>query len=154
MARKEKKKRDPGRYEFTMSPHVGHGRTQFNFPVSRDTTRNRFFVASSPRRKALSGLGFSLPSRQLLHPSTRIYTKLLSLSRPNTCLGRLFPCVHSPFPWELELVFHGFRTRSSPGSVRTLRSVHVPPISQFLFYFTEEHVHVPKLVCKATTLHL
>lgn len=124
-------------------------------------------------RATRQGIGFSLPALpdgrlcpgwvlvsqagRLLHPSTRIYTKLLSLltlSRPNTCLGRLFPCVHSPFPWELELVFHGFRTRSSPGSVRTLRSVHVPPISQFLFYFTEEHVHVPKLVCKATTLHL
>lgn len=144
--KKKEKKRDPGRYEFTMSPHVGHGRTQFNFPVSRDTTRNRFFVASSPRRKALSGLGFSLPSRQAPTPFYRNIHK--------TSQSRVRTPVLADFSRAYIVLFHGFRTRSSPGSVRTLRSVHVPPISQVLFYFTEEHVHLPKLVCKATTLHL
>lgn len=72
------------------------------FKVSRDTTRKIFFVASSPRRKAFPVLGMG----RLLHPNllnicayrdTHNQLLPLPLSRPNTCLGRLFPCLHSPF---------------------------------------------------------
>lgn len=83
----EKKKGDPGRYEFTMSPHVGHGRTQFNFQVSRDMTGNLFFIASSPRRKALSGLGFSLLSRLLYTQNLSILSTLLSRVRTPLLAG-------------------------------------------------------------------
>lgn len=73
----QEKKWDPGRYEFTMSPHVGHGRTQFNSQVSRDTTGNRFLIASSPT-EGFFRAGFKSPKQAGSYTATPYYINISS----------------------------------------------------------------------------
>lgn len=71
-----------------------------------------------------------------------MYTNLtspLTLSRPNTCLGRLFPCVHGPFSMGVGISLPWFQNTIISGKHTHVAKCARPPISQFLFYFTEEH---------------
>lgn len=145
-----------------MSPHVGHGRTQFNSQVSRDTTGNRFLIASSPT-EGFFRAGFKSPKQASSYTATHYYinivVKLLSpltLSRPNTCLGRLFPCVHSPFflwSWnESSMVSERDHLREAYTRCEVCTSPDL--MGFFIFFCRRAWYTVPKLACKSTTLHL
>lgn len=120
---------------------------------SRATRQGRFFVASSPRRKAFS-------EGRLLHPTciTCTHKQLLPLplSRPNTCLGR--PCSRACrvlFPWGVGIISLPWFQNTIISGKRT----HVPPISHFNFLLTggnATHYTVPssRLPARLPTLHL
>lgn len=117
--------------------------------------RESFFRCQLSRRKAFSGLGFSPSSSMLLYPTTK--TSPPTLLRPNTCLGKFFPCVHSPFSLGVGISHAWFQNTIISGKLTHFAKCARSSISHLFFLKILRKRHytiVPKIACKATTVHL